>query len=242
MDGTPSTKGLNSTTTPSNTLAAGSSVPSVATNSAVPSSPSLLPANAVENPANRLPAGLIRSSNSTLSEPVSSTAAVTSNGKLYETSDLASRTGALPSSPSATAGSSNTSPTVLSGIPRPTAPTPSTTISPVDAIPTTKAASVSLGLPSNVVTPANKTYIGPDLLRAPVTASTSSLHRGKSTGKSLRGGIGEDLEVVSKTELDDEFDVLDNEGPSAGNGATKYCTAILSDRDGALTAGWDEDE
>jgi hypothetical protein len=42
--------------------------------------------------------------------------------------------------------------------------------------------------------------------------------------------------VVSKTELDDdEFDVVDREGPSAANG-------VVHDLDSALGDGWEDDE
>jgi hypothetical protein len=105
---------------------------------------------------------------------------------------------------------------------RPTAPNSLTTTSLPDVVPTTKAASASHGFPKNVARPAHKAY------------SDSSLLHGKSTSESLRGGVGGDFEEVSKAELDDEFDVLDNEGPSAANGAIK--------EDGSLSAGWEDDE
>jgi hypothetical protein len=120
----------------------------------------------------------------------------------------------------------NTPSTANSEIPRPralrhTAPNSLTTSILVDAVPATKAASASRGLPANFARPAHKTYIDSGLLK-------------KSTGKSLRGDVGGDFEEVSKAELDEEFDVLDNEGPSAADGAIKG--------DYSLSAGWEDDE
>jgi len=48
---------------------------------------------------------------------------------------------------------------------------------------------------------------------------------------------------VTKAELDDdEFDVQDNEGPSASNGAVRYPSAIMDDVDSTFHKGWEEDE
>jgi hypothetical protein len=71
----------------------------------------------------------------------------------------------------------------------------------------------------------------------------SSVCREKSASKSLRTscGVGGDFKVVSKTELDDddEFDVVDNEGPSAANGTTKTSYVVAEE---GLDVGWEDDE
>jgi hypothetical protein len=56
-----------------------------------------------------------------------------------------------------------------------------------------------------------------------VAPPTSSAHHEKATGKPLHGSSAmvEDYEIVSEAELDDEFDFLDSEGPSAANGKKK---------------------
>jgi hypothetical protein len=56
-----------------------------------------------------------------------------------------------------------------------------------------------------------------------VAPPTSSAHHEKATGKPLRrsSAMVEDYEIVSEAELDDEFDFLDSEGPSAANGKKK---------------------
>lgn len=91
----------------------------------------------------------------------------------------------------------------------------------MDEVPATKAASASRGLPANFARPAHKTYTDSGLLK-------------KSIGDSLRGDVGGDFEEVSKAELDEESDVLDNVGPSAANGVIK--------EDSSLSAGWEDYE
>jgi hypothetical protein len=102
-------------------------------------------------------------------------------------------------------------------------PTPTAT-NPMDAATSTKTAFTLPDLPTKKTT---------------VTPPTSSIHHEKATGRSLRKSrsVGGDFEVVSKAELDDddEFDVLDIEGPSATNGALKYLS-------GAFRTGWEDDE
>jgi hypothetical protein len=108
-------------------------------------------------------------------------------------------------------------------------PTPTAT-NPMDAATSTKTAFTLPDLPTNSARPFKKTT---------VTPPTSSIHHEKATGRSLRKSrsVGGDFEVVSKAELDDddEFDVLDIEGPSATNGALKYLS-------GAFRTGWEDDE
>jgi hypothetical protein len=157
-----------------------------------------------------------------------------SYGNPYKPSDLTGRTSNLPSSSSSVAASSaaprsisstiqslHTPSSALTGlsrprVPRSTATTALTTISLVDVVPTTNAAPASRGLPANFARPGHTPYIDSGLLWF------------------IRGGIGGDFEVVTKAELDDEFDVVENEGSSATNGGVT--------EDDSLSAGWEDDE
>jgi hypothetical protein len=50
--------------------------------------------------------------------------------------------------------------------------------------------------------------------------------------------VGGDFEMVSKPEIDDdEFDVVDDEGPSATNGTGDPNAAVDN-----IDAGWEDDE
>lgn len=100
-------------------------------------------------------------------------------------------------------------------------------------------ASTSQGLPSNLVRPAKKISTVPVLSRTTATPSTSARQQ-TTISKSLRkpGGVGGDFEMVSKPEIDDdEFDVVDDEGPSATNGTGDANAAV-----DIIDAGWEDDE
>jgi hypothetical protein len=99
--------------------------------------------------------------------------------------------------------------------PRPSAPALSITTRSVDAVVNAKTAPASQSQPTNSVRAAKKT-----------PTVSCSIHTLKSLRKS--GGVVGDFEVVNTAELDDEFDVVDSEGPSAANGA--------------LSTGWEDDE
>lgn len=109
---------------------------------------------------------------------------------------------------------------------RPSAPVPtrSTTTSSTGAVEETKTASAFQGSPANAAQPIKKAIAVSDLPVTTVTPPVSSVHREKATGKYFRtsNGVVEDFEFVSEAELDDDdFDFLDNEGPSAANGKMK---------------------
>ena len=54
---------------------------------------------------------------------------------------------------------------------------------------------------------------------------------------------GGDFEIVGHGELDDEFDFIDGEVPSAVNGSSHSdADAIMDGLDSAFRAGWDDDE
>lgn len=55
--------------------------------------------------------------------------------------------------------------------------------------------------------------------------------------------IGGEFELVSETELDEEFDVVDGESPSAANGATKSgADAAANGFDSIVRASGDADD
>lgn len=127
--------------------------------------------------------------------------------------------------------------------PRPAAPIPATASSHWDSTAYIKTVRASQDPHSNAVHPINKTAT----IQPPtsVTLQGSPVHLEKTTSKShyKSGGVGGNFELVTKAELDDdEFDVQDNEGPSASNGAVRYPSAIMDDVDSTFHKGWEEDE
>jgi hypothetical protein len=82
----------------------------------------------------------------------------------------------------------------------------------------------------------NSTFFDPSLLSATATSSVSPTYHQKAAGKPLRkaAGVCGYFELVSETELEEEFDLLDNEGPSADNGTIK--------EDSSLSVGWEDVE
>jgi hypothetical protein len=114
----------------------------------------------------------------------------------------------------------------------------SNTTGPVGAVARTNTASTSPYLPTTSFRPVKKTLAVPGSSSTTITPPASSSHHEKATSRYLRQphGVGGEFEVVSKAELDDEeFDVLDNGGPSAANGTLKYLS-------GAFRTDWEDDE
>ena len=114
----------------------------------------------------------------------------------------------------------------------------SNTTGPVGAVARINTASTSPDLPTTSFRPVKKTLAVPGSSSTSFTPPASSIYHQKATGRYLRQprGVGGEFEVVSKVELDDEeFDVLDNGGPSAANGTLKYLS-------GAFRTDWEDDE
>jgi hypothetical protein len=247
MDGTPSS---DSTIMAPRTIAASTTPqvtsPSTATTPAGTSFNTSVSANLGVRPADRSSSSPIRPSTLTPKEQIHSSA-ITSDGDTYKSSlgvlrrPVASSTSISPAATKAC--NTSTTPSVnrqrlafdLSSL--------HTTLSSATITPSTTSpfgmASTSQGLPSNFVRPAKKTSTVPVLSRT--TATPSTLARQQITiSKSLRkpGGVGGDFEMVSKPEIDDdEFDVVDDEGPSATNGTGDPNAAVDN-----IDAGWEDDE
>jgi hypothetical protein len=245
VDGSPSSESL----LPAVTTPAGVSPSTSSTfpTSGVASSTAAVSASSIEEPEGRLPSRLISEQASSPTVRSVRSESINSDGEIHDLSSrlppgfvlhpidpptfIPSVTAGLPKPPTGFSDQlsrsqlNNASGFVRSSSSNLSAPAPST-----------DTASSPQGLQ-----PVNKAFTDPGLTA--VTPSMSSVCREKSASKSLRTscGVGGDFKVVSKTELDDddEFDVVDNEGPSAANGTTKTSYVVAEE---GLDVGWEDDE
>lgn len=88
----------------------------------------------------------------------------------------------------------------------------------------------------------------PSVPTSPAKAPTAKQERSteaENSGRHVRKitPVGGDFEVVGNGELDEEFEVVDEEVPSAVNGYNKSdLDNIIGGLDSAFRAGWDDDE
>jgi hypothetical protein len=161
---------------------------------------------------------------STSSTPMAANPSIRPSSSLAVPKGIHHHAGVPSSSTSITSGSAKPLSTTStdhhsSGLicPRPShISTPPTTSRLVD--PDTKAAIAAHDLPTRSTQTATKTSTVPSP-RTTVTTPTPARAE-KTLVKPLHkfGRIGGEFEIVSEAELDDDFDVVDSEGPSAANG------------------------
>ena len=163
---------------------------------------------------------------STSSTPMAANPSIRPSSSLAVPKGIHHHAGVPSSSTSVTSGSAKPLSTIStdhhsSGLIRPrpshiSTPTPPTTSRLVD--PDTKAAIAAHDLPTRSTQTATKTSTVPGP-RTTVTLPTPARAE-KTLVKPLHkfGRIGGEFEIVSEAELDDEFNMVDSEGPSASNG------------------------